>query len=320
MVSAPHPSGTKSRGLVLIKTHKTASTTIAHLLARWALAQNLTCTSESHAHLKGGWGCPWSTANTALPRVPGGVWTHHATLTPELIATVTNHGGGGGHRRADAKPPFGAPFVLTIMREPIARHLSAWSYDLWSKIRGSFDRGKTWEAHVKAIQQSRHRYRCYYVNAMAHDLGWYESHGGSRRDDNNATAIREWVRHTMGRLDHVLLAERLYEGLVLLAPKLTAAGWPTSIEQLAVRSANAFGTRTTNRSHKRADLLRVGSDGVDMVLYRAALERHAREWAARPPTADAELRRLRRMQCRSSNCLLSTTDVRRKCAIRRRVK
>jgi hypothetical protein len=107
-----------------------------------------------------------------------------------------------------------APFVFTILREPMARLESAFDYYPSYSSASWADRLRKLE-NLESNSRAAFRLR----NSQAHDLGWHDWAGGTSNDGRD-DLIKDWIWRLDQNLSFVMLTEHFDEGLVLLRRKL----------------------------------------------------------------------------------------------------
>ena len=75
------------RGLVYVKTHKTASSTLVNIILRISIALNATCTPPAHGH--SGYGCPFELPRSIEKASISTVFAQHVTFRPSLLARIS---------------------------------------------------------------------------------------------------------------------------------------------------------------------------------------------------------------------------------------
>ena len=108
--------------VLFLKTHKTGSTTVAAIVHRYAESRGLACrpSPDLDSHIFDV-GSGVDAALVARAGAPFGCWASHAIWHPRLL---------------DLLGP-GAPLVLSVVREPVARFLSAWDfYGVGARVAG----------------------------------------------------------------------------------------------------------------------------------------------------------------------------------------
>lgn len=251
------------RGLVVVKTHKTAGSTLVDIILRLGVALNVSCVKPAHGH--SGYGCPH-----VLPPAPSymsraTIFAQHVTFRPELLSYI------------NPRPPL----VVTIMRDPVDQAISAYLYPAWRHIRAVVG-GANWTDHLARLGRTLEFPRqnptlrsvlCYYVNSQAHDMGY--AHYGNVVDTINAYNL-------------VMLMERFDESLTLLRILLAHEGWRVSPKLLSYTKQN------TNHNKPSDDSVLVMRHAVaaspiiatDLQLYALARTHFDRRWRGASVPAD----------------------------------
>jgi len=184
----------------------------------------------------------------------------------------------------------GKPYTFTILREPVAQAISTWAYFVSSHTNMSTFS----EVYASVASLPRNgpydRVAAHWLNPMAHDLGWYESHGFSTTYDHNETEIWSWIAKMDSKLDQVLLLESLDESLVLLS---RALGVP--LEEMVTmhfRSSGAPPLRPTPAEIETMQMV----NRVDFALYEHFSQVFHRRWASGASGKEADLDRLRELR------------------------
>ena len=100
--------------VLFLKTHKTGSTTVAAIVHRYAESRGLACfvpSPDLDSHIFDV-GSGVDAALVARAGAPFGCWASHAIWHPRLLDLIGP----------------GAPLVLSVVREPVSRFLSAWDF------------------------------------------------------------------------------------------------------------------------------------------------------------------------------------------------
>ena len=247
-VSIPRTNSVR-RGLVYVKTHKTASSTLLNIILRMSIALNLTCTPPANGHK--GYGCPMTLPSTLSNLSVSTVFAQHVAFAPGLLERIA------------PKPPL----LITVMREPVDQAISAYLYPAWKHIRQAIG-GTNWTDHVARLERGvRHGLSCFFNNSQAHDMG-YEYY----RNPELAVAA----------YDLILITEDFDKSLLLLKRLLARHGWPLTDRDLTYVVSNKGSVSIDQQT--TLSMRRVIADSPliahDRGLYDKAKQRFDAEWRA----------------------------------------
>lgn len=194
--------------LAFLKTHKTASSTIANVVNRVVDGRDLDRMTPERRRPPGlAHGVRRSSGDAAVPRR---VRRHRRPrrLERDRVRDVS-----AGSRGVVRDRP-GSPVADIISAYDYFGDFGSWRECL-DFLRDGGGRGKA-------------RRRAWYVDSVAFDLGWYHRRGPvvddrrrlDREFDRSADAVRSFVRRLDREMDVVLVAERTTESLLLLSTAL----------------------------------------------------------------------------------------------------
>lgn len=239
--------GAPERGLVFVKTHKTAGSTVLNIILRLSIASNLTCTPPANGH--SGYGCPRRLPPLRKIRVAK-VFAQHVTFEPRLVMRVNP-----------------SPLVVTIMREPTSQAVSAYLYPLWAHLRKRVG-GANWTDHLARLERdAASALSCHYNNSQAHDMGY---------------ASFRSIARTADAYDLVLITEEFDRSLMLLAHMLAGSGWDVDARDLKYAVTNQG--RSVTNAREIASMRRLVATSpllaLDLPLYAEARTRLEVKWRA----------------------------------------
>lgn len=292
----------------MIKTHKTASSTLAAILNRlvdWRGLRKMVPgpgDKLSGPHFLG-WPGDFPGLHQPLPSHQFDVIDNHAVLAHKEMQAFM---------RADS-------FFFSILRKPASRLVSAFNY---FPVSTHPNQAATWDEMVRALEALRkkpcRKKSCaHFRNSMAHDLGWYRATNYSTKHDSDPSRIAAWVAELEQTLDLVMLVERLDEGLLLLRELLGLA--LVEIVYLPIKTSTEEHSEATPQfpTPQQERELQSGLQ-VDTALYDHFSTRFDSQWlaalAARP-SLEADLDTLRCLNARlAEDCACQQPEMQAGCA------
>jgi galactosylceramide sulfotransferase len=267
------------RGLVYVKTHKTAGSTLLNIILRISISLNMTCVSPANGH--SGYGCPYH-MRSSLDQGIANVFAQHVTFRPQLLHWIT------------PRPPL----LLTIMRDPIAQSISAYLYPAWKHLRQRVG-GKNWTDHLARVERGvADNLACYYNNSQARDMGY-----------DHFRDVDMLVR----AYDAILLTEEFDRSLILLGALLSQHGWKVQHSDLsyAVVNRRVESVDAHLMQAMRAIVATSSLIAIDTQVYERARRRFEAVWAKSHLETKIPPKR-----CASQTCRSDYVDLMSKCSLR----
>jgi len=242
--------------VVLVKTHKTGSSTLANILHRLGDVRGSKFLLPMADDIFLGWPSSFPGQGQTAAEASVDVISNHAVYNSERMQYFMRS----------------PPFFITLLREPRGQAVSAYNY---------FSGKQDWEQHVSWLESeaspgSTDMQSALYLNPQAHDLGWYEYVGQTRAYDTDVMKIQQWLTELdndfIGR-GLVILSEHFDAWLVLLQ-----RGLGCDLRELSyVRLKTAEGKSEPDplQLHR---LLEVSA--VDVSLYTHYKRAYSKQWFA----------------------------------------
>lgn len=253
-----------------VKTHRTASSTVANIIHRLGDSRDLTffLPSGGKGHANGlGW----------PSRFPGpDAAAFNGAPMHQFDAILNNAVYNDQEMRAYLRP---SPFFFTTIRRPAAQLQSAFGAFAPPGMKNAWAERIEWLKNLWVEEDSLAKFsdraevvRAQFQNSQAHDLGWYQHVGNTRVFDQDDAAIHEWLGELESRLGLVLLTEHLDEGLVLLGRHLGLG-----LEDLAHLNLKVGSPQLTPTMEEAEQLEDI--EHVDTLLYGHFNRTFWRSWA-----------------------------------------
>eukprot|EP00928_Gymnodinium_smaydae_P023522 TRINITY_DN19380_c0_g2_i1.p1 TRINITY_DN19380_c0_g2~~TRINITY_DN19380_c0_g2_i1.p1 ORF type:complete len:830 (-),score=70.83 TRINITY_DN19380_c0_g2_i1:132-2417(-) len=267
--------GRAHASLAFIKTHRTGSSTLANVVNRYVLKNDLRKMIPSDfVHL----GHPFPGKDFHEPPLQQyDVLDNHAIMN---VAAMS----------AYLKP---TPFFFTVLRDPAAQWPSYWSY--FVQGRCPQHENLSWIQRVRLAkvgvargdEQAKDNACRGFTNIQSVDLGWYDSYGENGTQDANISSIYEFIEDLDKSLHDVIITEEMDRSLILFRRKV---GW--SLSDILYLSQHTHGSSNVL---SRADMDAIRDiNQVDSAVHKHYYANMLQAFASLGAQGEAELHALRR--------------------------
>ncbi|XP_071826448.1 galactosylceramide sulfotransferase-like isoform X2 [Apostichopus japonicus] len=269
----PRISTTAQKVIVLAKTHKTASSTLATIIQRFGITNNL---------------------SFAVPKLL--VRFGHTPFTPDMLAIQPKH---GGFHIFVNHVPFNKTSIqqvmkpkakfVTIVRNPVTHFSSAVNFfNLTERLNMSgniYSPDFAFSTLLERIVQSNHPFCRSAYNGQMRDLGQFYNESDLSRE-----VIAERIKLLDEQFDLVLLQDYFDESLILLRREMF---W--SFEDIVYKSKNVRKRKRELPRQHHIDVI-TKWNYVDVMLYKyfkEVLQKKIKEYG---PSFGEDLRHFRRVK------------------------
>ncbi|XP_002738540.1 galactose-3-O-sulfotransferase 2-like [Saccoglossus kowalevskii] len=196
--------------VVFIKTHKTASSTLASITQRFGYTRNLSFVVPSRYQIiSNAYGFKRSMLNsTKYPPLNGG--KHYDILTNHV-----------GYDRHEMEAVIPNATYITILRHPVQQLVSAFSYFAWGKAIGRY-RGRNTNLITafmeipELVQRRQLKLWWQSHNGQLYDFGFRTQYGNNEMDD----LVHKYIEILDKEMDLVLITEYFDESLLIMKKQL----------------------------------------------------------------------------------------------------
>ncbi|CAJ1399925.1 unnamed protein product [Effrenium voratum] len=280
-----------SPAIGLVKTHKTAGSTLSVIFERLALHLNrsiLLPTCEDPSHL----GYPDAFPGEAVEKLHGGPRHQFDMVLHHAVFNKTSF-------NAYLRP---APFFVSILRDPSSHVVSVYNF-FRKRVTPRWGSIDDFISYLKAARQERPVPR--YVNFHAHDLGFYEA---GYTPNASSREVKEFVSTLLPSFSLptglMMMTEFFDEGLILLKTRLN----------LPLSAVSYYSMKTNHKSyeypsdHQLQQMLQLASN-IDLQVYPIFNQSFASAWQMRTAAMDEELTWLKaRNEALNASCHVSETE------------